>query len=97
MLARLRPCIAVLTEIPDCCRPRGQRHPLAAILVLACSAMLCRYRSYPRVAEWGRTDGARLTRAMGFAHLSLCAAALHTVLRRVDQDMLEAKLGAWAE
>jgi predicted transposase YbfD/YdcC len=89
--------IEVLAEIPDFRRNHGKRHPLVAILALACSAMLCGYRSYTAMAEWGRHYGAHLVRALGFTHRSPCAATLHTVLRRVDREALEAKLGAWAE
>jgi hypothetical protein len=32
-----------------------------------------------------------------FTHRPPCAATLHTVLRRVDREVGEAKLGAWAE
>jgi len=52
--------IEVLAEIPDCRRNHGKRPPLVAILALACSAMLCGYRSYTAMAEWGRHYGARL-------------------------------------
>jgi predicted transposase YbfD/YdcC len=97
MVPQPRPLIEVLAEIPDCRSNHGKRHPLAAILALACSAMLCGYRSYTAIAEWGRNYGARLTRALGFTRQPPCAATLHTVLRRVDRDELEAKLGAWAE
>jgi DDE family transposase len=45
MVAHPRPLIEVLMEIPDCRHNRGKRHPLPAILALACSAMLCGYRS----------------------------------------------------
>jgi hypothetical protein len=38
-----------------------------------------------------------LTRALGFTRQSPCAATLHTVLRRVDREVVEAKLGTWAE
>ena len=55
--------IEVLTEIPDFRKNHGKRHPLAAILALACSAMLCGYRSYTAIAEWGRHDGEPLVRA----------------------------------
>jgi predicted transposase YbfD/YdcC len=97
MVAQPRPLIEVLAEMPDFRSPQGKRHPLAAILALVCSALLCGYRSYPAMAEWGRTYGARLTQALGFTHQSPCAATLHTVLRGVDRDKLAAHLGAWAE
>ena len=34
--------------------------------------------------------------AVGFTHRSPCAATLHTSLRRVDREVVEAQLGAWA-
>ena len=97
MVPQTRPLIEVLAEIPDCRSPHGKRHPLGAILALACSAMLCGYRSYTAIAEWGRHYGAPLVQALGFTHRSPCAATLHTVLRRVDREAVEAALGAWAE
>jgi predicted transposase YbfD/YdcC len=97
MVPQSRPLIEVLAEIPDFRRNRGKRHPLAAILALACSAMLCGYRSYTAIAEWGRHYGAHLVHALGFTHRAPCVATLHTVLRRVDREVLEAQLGAWAE
>ena len=66
MVPQPRPLIEVLAEMPDCRSNRGQRHPLAATLALACSALLCGYRSYTAIAEWGRGYGARLTCAVGF-------------------------------
>jgi predicted transposase YbfD/YdcC len=97
MVPQPRPLIEVLTEIPDFRSNQGKRHSLAAILALMCSALLCGYRSYTASAEWGRNYGARLTRALGFTRQPPCAATLHTVLRQVDREELEAKLGAWAE
>jgi predicted transposase YbfD/YdcC len=97
MILQARPLSEVLAEIPDFRKNHGKRHPLVAILALACSAMLCGYRSYTAIAEWGRHYGEPLVRALGFTHRSPCAATLHTVLRRVDREVLEAKLGAWAE
>jgi predicted transposase YbfD/YdcC len=97
MVPQGRPLIEVLAEIPDFRNQRGKRHPLVAILALACSAMLCGYRSYTAIAEWGRHYGEHLVRALGFTHRSPCAATLHTVFRRVDREAVEAKLGAWAE
>ena len=63
MTVHPRPFIAVLAEIPACRATRGKRHPLAAMLALACSAMLCGYRSYTAIAEWGRNDGTSLIEA----------------------------------
>jgi len=97
MIAQPQPLIEVFAEIPDFRRCQGKRHPLPAILSLACCAMLCGYRSYSAIAEWGRNDGAGMAHALGFTHNTPCAATLHTVFRHVDRDAVEATLGAWAE
>jgi hypothetical protein len=97
MVSQLRPLIEVLAEIPDFRSNRGKGHGLAAILALACSAMRCGSRSYTAIAAWGRNYGGRLMWALGFTPQPPCAATLHTVLRRVDREEVEAKLGAWAE
>jgi predicted transposase YbfD/YdcC len=97
MIAHPRPLIEVLAEMPDFRNTRGKRHPLAAILALTCSARLCGSRSDTAIAEWGRNYGARLMGALGFTRQPPCAATLPTVLRRVDREEVEAKLGAWAE
>jgi predicted transposase YbfD/YdcC len=97
MIAQPQPLIEIFAEIPDFRCERGKRHPLPAILSLACCAMLCGYRSYSAIAEWGHNYGARLAQALGFTHHTPCAATLHTVFRHVDRDAIEAKLGAWAE
>jgi DDE_Tnp_1-associated len=85
MVPQVRPLIEVLAEVLDFRSPHGKRHPLGAILALACSAMLCSSRSYTAIAEWGRHYGAHLGRALGFTHRAPCAATLPTVLRRVDR------------
>ncbi len=97
MTAQPRPLIEVLAEIPDLRSRRGKRHPLSAMLAMACCAMLCGYRSYSALAEWGRNYGTGIAQALGFTHNTPCAATLHTIFRQVDRDDLEARLGAWAE
>ena len=93
------PCslIEAFAAMPDFRKSRGKRHPLSAIFALACCAMLCGYRSYSAMAEWGRNYGARLAQALGFTHDTPCAATLHTIFRRVDRAEFEAHLGAWAD
>jgi hypothetical protein len=38
-----------------------------------------------------------MPQALGFVHETPCAATLQTVFRSVDRDMVERRLGAWAE
>jgi predicted transposase YbfD/YdcC len=38
-----------------------------------------------------------MAQALGFIHDTPCAATLHTIFRSVDRDILERRLGAWAE
>jgi DDE_Tnp_1-associated len=45
MIAQPQPLIEVFAAIPDFRCGQGKRHPLPAILSLACCAMLCGYRS----------------------------------------------------
>jgi predicted transposase YbfD/YdcC len=98
MLAQCRPLLEVLAEIPDGRKARGKRHPLAAILALVCVAVLCGYRSYSAAAQWARIYPADLVRALGFTHPTPpCAATLCSVLRHLDREQVEARLGAWAE
>jgi predicted transposase YbfD/YdcC len=90
--------IEVFSAIPDFRQARGKRHPLPAILALAAAAMLCGYRSYSAIAEWGRNYGQALAAALGFANgKTPCPATLHFVFRHLDKQLVEAQLAAWGE
>jgi len=94
----VRPLIEALREVPEVRSAQGRRHPLGAILGLACAAMLCGARTYSAIADWGRHSDPALARALGFTHPKTpCAATLFLLLRRLDRARLEAVLGAWAE
>ena len=68
------------------------------MLALTCVAMRCGDRRYRAIAAWGRCDGQKLARALGFTHAQTpCAATLHHVLRQLDGPLMEAALGAWAD
>ncbi len=90
--------VEILAEIPDFRKAKGKRHPLSAVLSLACTAMMCGYQSYGAIAEWGRNYDRRFTKALGFIHKKTpCAATLHTIFGNIDVKLLELKLGIWAE
>jgi hypothetical protein len=98
MEGQCRPLVSVLADIPDPRSRQGRRHPLPAVLTLACVAMLCGYQSYGAIAEWARNYGRRWARAVGLTHPTPpCAATLHTILRTLDRTQVDAVLGAWAE
>jgi hypothetical protein len=97
-MAEVRSLIEALQEVPEVRSAQGRRHPLRAMLALACAAMLCGARTYEAIAEWGRNYDPALARALGFTHPKTpCAATLFLLFRRLDLTKLEAVLGAWAE
>lgn len=91
------PLIDILAQIPDPRRAQGQRYPLVALLALICAAMLCGYRSYSAIAEWGRNYGQTLWPALGFQGTTFPGATTFCyLLRRFELQPLEKHLGAWA-
>ncbi len=53
-------------------------HRAHVILGLAVVAMLCGYRSYSAIAQWGRTYPPQLAVALGFTHPKTpCASTFH--------------------
>lgn len=95
---RCPPLVECIALIPDPRHARGVRHPLVALLGLACAATLCGYRSYSAMAEWGRTYGVEIRRALGFTRdQAPCAATFYQLFRRLDRVALEACLGSWVE
>lgn len=90
--------LEAFASVPDPRKPRGRRHPLAAILTLATAAMLSGARSLYAIAQWGRQqDGASLA-AMGFTRAKTpTVSTLHLVFRQLDVGAFEAALGGWAQ
>jgi hypothetical protein len=90
--------IEVLRQIPDPRQKRGVRHPLPALLAVACAAMLCGYRTYGAIAEWGRNYDPAFLQALGFTRQHApSAGTFFYVFGRLDRDRFEALLGGWAE
>ena len=93
-----RPLLDALAEVPDFRSRSGRRHPLPAVLALACAATLCGYKSYGAMAEWGRNYGQDLARALGFpGGRTPAVGAPHAVLSGLDRAALERALAGWAE
>ena len=93
-----RPLIEVLADVPDFRKSQGKRHSLAAILALSCAAILCGYKSYGAMAEWGKHYGRTLAQRLGFRDgKTPCVGTLHTIFRRLDKQALETVLSAWAQ
>lgn len=98
MTMPVRPLVEVLAEVAEVRGRHGRRHPLPAMLALACAAMLCGHRSYSAIAEWGRNYDASLRAALGFTHAGApCAATFFLLFRKLDREQFEAVVGAWAE
>lgn len=93
------PLLPYLETVPDPRQASGRRHPLPAILTLACAAMLAGCDSLLAIAEWGRDPraGAPLAERLGFTRARApCVATRHRVFRRLDVATFERAVGQWA-
>lgn len=98
MSATVPSLLEVLQQVPDPRHKRGIRHPLAALLALACTAALCGYRSYGSIAEWGRNYDPMFLQALGFTRRTVpCGGTFHYVFRQLDRKRFEALVGGWAK
>lgn len=91
------PLARVLADLPDFRRPRGIRHPLLAVLLLSCVAMLCGARSESAIAEWAANYGDTWRARLGFTHPDgPSQSTVQRVFKGIDCDLLEARLAHWA-
>jgi predicted transposase YbfD/YdcC len=91
------PLVTVLADLPDFRQRRGVRHPLLAVLLLSCVAMLCGARSESAVAEWAANYGATWRDLLGFTHPEgPSQSTVQRIFKGIDCDALEARLGEWA-
>jgi predicted transposase YbfD/YdcC len=97
-MTQVRPLVEILAEIPDFRKEKGKRHPLPAILALACVAMMCGVKGYCAMAEWGRNYGEKISKSLGFTHKKTpCAATFCNIFRKLDSKLMESILGKWAD
>jgi hypothetical protein len=91
----------VFAQIPDPRHRRGTIYPLAAVLTLIATAMLCGCRSLAAIAQWGR-DYNHLVPRLGFSRRASdgtfrtpCTSELHTLLAALTARVFEAALTRW--
>jgi hypothetical protein len=93
--------LAALGTVPDPRGRRGKRHPLTAMLTLACVAMCCGQQTYSAIADWGRKYAAAhpgWAASLGFTRDDLpCAASFFLLFRALDRQAFEDVVGQWAE
>ena len=90
--------VAYLAQIPEYRQARGTQHPLLALLLLVCVAMLCGARSQSAVADWGRHHGPPWLRRLGFTKdRAPSQPTLSRLFQAVPCKTVEAVLGRWAE
>ena len=86
------PLIDILSEIPDYRKAKGKRHPLSAILALACVAMMCGYKGYRAFAEWRGNYGDDLMKVLGFTRLDgPCYSTFSNIFRGINVKLFEKK------
>lgn len=90
------PLAAVLATVPDFRAARGKRHPLCALLLLACVAMLCGARGESAIAEWA-ANYPDWRRRLGFTHATgPSQSTIQRLFRGLEVETLETCLSAWA-
>ena len=89
--------LAFLAAVPDPRSRHGRRHPLSAILGLACCAILCGAKSYAAIAQWGQDQDLGLMHRLGFTRRPPKIGGIRKVLIALDPGAFEAALTRWAE
>lgn len=85
-----------LQEVPDTREDQGKRHPLAAMLALACVALLCGYQTPNAISEWVDNYGRDYLRSFGFTRDEPPGQATwYRVLGSIDWVALENRINRW--
>lgn len=98
MPTTVSPLADALATIPDFLQAQGRRHPLLAMLLLACAAMLCGATGECAIAEWAANYGQLWRERLDFTHQKgPHQSTVHRVLKRVDCAALEAVIVQWRQ
>lgn len=86
---------AALAGVPDPRSPRGVRHGVLAVLVIAACATLSGSKSYTAIAHWASVLGATVLQRLGVDGCVPCESTLRRCLQAIDPDELDAALSGW--
>jgi len=92
------PLTDVFATIPDHRHARGKRHPLVALLLLACVAMLAGARGPSGIADWAKNYGEAWRTRLGLTHRTgPSQSTVRRLFAHIDVVTLEAHLARWAQ
>jgi predicted transposase YbfD/YdcC len=91
------PLATALAALPDFRSPQGKRHPLLALLLLVCTAMLCGARGESAIADWAQNHDPIWRTRLGFTHhKGPSQSTIQRLFQGIDCAALERCRGAWA-
>jgi predicted transposase YbfD/YdcC len=89
-------------RVPDPRKPRGIRHTLGSLLVIAAAAVCTGARSFTAIGEWAADAPQRVLALLGARHdprrgryLAPNEATVRRAMQVVDADAVDAAIGAW--
>jgi predicted transposase YbfD/YdcC len=92
------PLASVFALLPDSRHARGKRHPLVALLLLACVAMLGGARGPSGIADWAKNHGEPWRTRLGLTHRKgPSQSTVQRLFAQIAVEALEAQLAHWAQ
>lgn len=88
--------VELLDQVPDPRKRRGIRHPVSRLIAVAVCAVVAGARGFTAIGEWAKDAGVASLARLGLARGSVDESTLRRLFARLDADLLDAVLGAWA-
>ena len=86
----------VLSRVPDPRKPRGQRHTLAELIAVAVCAVLTGAKGFTAIGQWAAETTTSTLTTLGMGRGAADEATFRRTFARLDADLLDQVLGAWA-
>lgn len=95
-VSRREHLVELLGQVPDPRKRRGIRHPVGGLIAVAVCAVLAGARGFTAIGEWAQDAGVASLARLGLARGSVDESTLRRLFARLDADLLDKVLGAWA-